>query len=206
MGEGIFIAFSEDRVSEWEKIEDVIKWSNKLDRAWSQVWHERSKIGDQPPYRISPRRLLVHSFSHALMNELSATCGYGAASLRERLYISEPDSSEVRMAGVLIYTASSDADGTLGGLEREGRSQRLTQTVRSAVGALRWCSSDPLCISGINTISDLLNGAACHSCLFASETSCEMFNQHLDRAVVVGALEETADQAVRSYFDDFLNF
>ena len=85
----------------------------------------------------------------------------------------EEGDSEYPMAGFLIYTASSDADGTLGGLEREGGSHRLSTTLANAVARMRWCSSDPLCLRGINTASDSMNGAACHSCLFVSETSCE---------------------------------
>jgi hypothetical protein len=33
--------------------------------------------------------------------------------------------------------------------------------------------------------SDALHAAACHACLFASETSCETGNRWLDRATLV---------------------
>ncbi len=49
------------------------------------------------------------------------------------------------MVGVLVYTAAADSDGTLGGLEREGRSERIDATILAAVWPMRWCSSDPLC-------------------------------------------------------------
>ena len=50
--------------------------------------------------------------------------------------------------------------------------------------ALR-CSSDPLCAEHVpNDPSAELHAAACHACLFASETSCETNNRWLDRAVL----------------------
>jgi hypothetical protein len=48
------------------------------------------------------------------------------------------------------------------------------------------CSSDPLCAEHVpNEPSDTLHAAACHACLFASETTCEANNRWLDRAVLV---------------------
>ena len=76
------------------------------------------------------------------------------------------------MCGVLIYTAAPDADGTLGGLVRQGRSDRLEPLLRAAVDRSRWCAADPLCMSGVASLSDGLNGAACHACAMVPETSC----------------------------------
>lgn len=58
----------------------------------------------------APRLILVHSLAHALIRQLSLSCGYGSASLRERLYV---DTNEWEMAGLLVFTSSPDADGTL---------------------------------------------------------------------------------------------
>ena len=186
LGEGIFLALNEEKVSEWANRKIVKDRAAVLHRYWVSYWRDRFKRQDDPPTRISPRRLLVHSLSHALILELSISCGYSAAALQERLYL-EDDDSGFPMAGFLIYTASSDADGTLGGLEREGISHRLSTTLVSAIARMEWCSSDPLCMRGISTASDQMNGAACHSCLFVSETSCELFNRSLDRAVLIGS-------------------
>ena len=90
------------------------------------------------------------------------------------------------MAGLLIYTATSDADGTLGGLQRQGESHRIERAVEAAVRAMEWCSSDPLCIEGLVAGSDGLSLAACHACVFAPETACEEYNRFLDRALLVG--------------------
>lgn len=112
-------------------------------------------------------------------------CGYPASSIRERVY-ADP---EAKRFGVLLYTGSPDADGTLGGLVQEARNLEghLAHALRS--GAL--CSSDPVCAE--HTPRDsmdgrLLDGAACHGCTLIAETSCEMRNDYLDRALVVPIL------------------
>jgi hypothetical protein len=102
------------------------------------------------------------------------------------------------MAGLLIYTSTSDADGTLGGLERQGKSERFTHIVKAALEEVTWCSSDPLCQTGISSLSESLNLAACHSCLLLPETSCEIGNRFLDRAVLIG----NAASGRTGYFDE----
>jgi hypothetical protein len=90
------------------------------------------------------------------------------------------------MAGLLVFTASPDADGTLGGLVRQGEPGNIVRMTEKGLAAMTWCSSDPLCIEGVHTLTDPLSGAACHACLLAAETSCEEFNRLLDRALLVG--------------------
>ncbi len=92
----------------------------------------------------------------------------------------------MEMAALLIYTATPDSDGTLGGLVRQGMPSRMADLIPSSIRALQWCSNDPICINDINTFTDEQNLAACHSCMLASETSCEEFNRLLDRAMLVG--------------------
>lgn len=182
-GEGIFLTLDEQKVREWETHEDAKQRAVAVHDKYVEDWQQRMGEESSPPLKITPRFLLVHTFSHALMRQLSMQCGYSTSSLRERLYV---DDTAPGMCGVLIYTSTSDADGTLGGLVRQGRAKRLEALVRSAVRAIEWCSSDPLCMKGINSLSDGLNLAACHSCSLAPETACETFNRFLDRAVVVG--------------------
>jgi hypothetical protein len=90
------------------------------------------------------------------------------------------------MAGVLIYTATSDSDGTLGGLQRQAGEDLLGPTVIGAIRSAQWCSSDPLCISGETGAPDSHSVAACHSCMLVPETSCEHYNRFLDRALLTG--------------------
>ena len=186
-GEGIFIALDEKHLATWEKHDAVAKRTEELRSLVEKSWRERSD-GDVPcPYDISARLLLVHTLSHAFMRRLSLDCGYSTAAIRERLYVSTEDEG---MAGFLVYTASTDADGTLGSLCRQGRAKRVEQTLINAVRDLEWCSSDPLCSQGLSTFSDAANLAACHACVFAPETACEYFNRFLDRAMLVGLPEQ----------------
>jgi hypothetical protein len=48
----------------------------------------------------------------------SFECGYGSSALRERIYCNLEFPDE-KMNGVLIYTASGDSEGSLGGLVRQ---------------------------------------------------------------------------------------
>ncbi|WP_198672157.1 Zn-binding domain-containing protein [Pseudogemmobacter bohemicus] len=134
--------------------------------------------------------MLIHTLCHAVIDRLALDCGYSGSSVRERLYAGAEGSD---MAGFLIYTSAPGADGTLGGLSREGRSDRFGATLRKAVADTRWCSSDPLCSDGLAALFDSGNHAACHACAFLPETACEHFNQYLDRAFVTGRPEDLTE-------------
>lgn len=200
-GEGIFLTLDETKLRAWESRVRVAARAAVLDARNREAVKERLGDDAKPDFPITPRYLLLHTLSHLLMRELALECGYSTSSLRERLYV---EAGEPGMAGVLIYTSTSDADGTLGGLVRQGRPDRIAELFQSAVEAARWCSSDPLCMSGAVSFSEGLNGAACHSCSLAPETSCETFNHYLDRALVVGLPEDAAlppEQRVGFFYD-----
>lgn len=180
-GEGIFLAFDQEKLHPWETRNLVIERAQSIHEKWRIEWKERYG-GGAPVRQITPRYLLVHTFAHALMRQLSLECGYSTASLRERLYV---DNENEEMAGLLIYTATSDSDGTLGGLQRQGQAHRIKRSAIGAIQAMEWCSSDPLCVSR-NIVSDGLSLAACHACVLAPETACEEYNRFLDRALLVG--------------------
>lgn len=188
-GEGIFLDLDPNAIAAWEtSYPTVVARAAKLDAAHEKRWLERK--GDPKERRkVTPRFLLVHSLAHAVIEQLALTCGYASASLRERLYVGE---SPNEMAALLIYTASPDADGTLGGLSRQARAKEFAATVIRAIKAAEWCSSDPLCIEERMSLSHGMNGAACHACLLSAETSCEEFNYLLDRAMLVGTPENRA--------------
>lgn len=181
-GEGIFIQLRPDKVREWESRDIVQKRAAVLEREYLRAWRDRGRAGN-PPKQLTARFLLVHSLAHALIRQLALSCGYSSSSLRERLYVG---SGDWEMAGLLIFTSSPDADGTLGGLARQGESRNIVGVFEDSLASMAWCSSDPLCIEGIHSLSAPANGAACHACLLASETSCEEFNSFLDRALLVG--------------------
>ncbi len=189
-GEGIYIELDELRLTEWQTTN--ANWLQKrLDDGF--VNRLQGVFQTLPPLGVADRLwasryLLVHSLAHILINQLVFECGYSTASLRERLYVS-PDPA-APMAAFMIYTAAGDAEGTLGGLVRLGRSERLGPVVRRALGRASWCSADPVCSEHLGGQgSKLANLAACHACILLPETSCETINQGLDRAMVVGTPE-----------------
>jgi hypothetical protein len=179
-GEGVFVSLDSQALSTWEALPAVADRRDRIWNAWVAEYQDRYGVQTLPKREVTARFLLVHTLSHALMRQLSLECGYSTASLRERLYAGEYG------AGVLIYTATADADGTLGGLERQGLAERIERTVVTAIRSLHWCSSDPLCITGAMMASNACNIAACHACILAPETSCEEFNRFLDRALLIG--------------------
>ena len=180
-GEGIFLAFDTAKLHSWERLDDVVARAQQVDNAWARDWRER--YGQAPTWHINARFILVHTFAHAMMRQLTLECGYSTAALRERLYVSAGDNDA---AGVLIYTATSDSDGTLGGLQRQGEASRIESSIHAALRAVEWCSSDPLCIGNMLSGPDSLSMAACHACVYAPETACEHFNRFLDRAFLIG--------------------
>lgn len=128
--------------------------------------------------------MLLHTLSHLLMREFALDCGYSASSIRERIYSAAGTDP---MAGILLYTAAPDSEGTLGGLVSLGRPDRLGRLLQQGFGHAAICTSDPTCAEHTpgELGDDHVHGAACHACMFASETSCERGNRYLDRAVLV---------------------
>src|SRR5581483_4471967 len=102
------------------------------------------------------------------------------------------------MAGILIYTAAGDAEGTLGGLVREGEADRLFPNILKALQSSEWCSSDPLCRESRGQGPGALNLAACHACSLLPETSCTLSNRFLDRVLLYG----TPDDSDAGFFAD----
>lgn len=182
-GEGIFLALNGDRLAEWESRPDVIARVSSCESAHLADWKERYGEDASPPRSVTPRYMLCHTLAHALMRQLTLECGYSSASLQERIYAGI---GEEPMAGLLIYTATPDSDGTLGGLERQGKTGRIEGILERAVEAIEWCSSDPLCITDMMGAISSYSHSVCHACCLAPETSCETFNSFLDRALLTG--------------------
>ncbi|POF61627.1 DUF1998 domain-containing protein [Novacetimonas maltaceti] len=198
-GEGIFLEFNDEAISEWETRPEVMTRADHINRHIQADWNEAHSAGAAPPRVITPRFLLIHTFAHSLMRQLTLDCGYSSTALRERLYVSNDDGG---MRGLLIYTATTDDDGTLGGLQRQGDPDRIERTIVSAIQSQAWCSSDPLCIEDMLAPEDGLSLAACHSCVLAPETSCEEFNRFLDRATLVGTPSASTVGYFRSMVED----
>jgi len=177
-GEGVFIQLSAEAIKGWLERLPVRQRLDHL-ATGHQRWAKDRK--SQRPFPGGPY-LLLHTLSHLLIQSLAMRCGYPASSIRERIYVD----NEAGRFGFLLYTASPDAEGTLGGLVQQARhlEDHLTHALR--MSAL--CSNDPICAQhapGESMESRWLHGAACHGCTLVAETSCEMRNDYLDRALVV---------------------
>ena len=191
-GEGIFIRFDEQKLNKW-----CGKWAVREEAFLDahRVWRRARGLDPTDAGFPCIRYVVLHSFSHALMRLLALECGYSAASLRERLYCADPGEEGDPMAGVLIYTAAPDSEGTLGGLVSLGRPEQLERHIDQALEEMRLCSSEPLCSEQAPGAErdGTLHGGACHACLFAPETSCERGNRYLDRLTLVQTVSNQAE-------------
>ena len=181
-GEGVFLEIDKQKLIEWETRSNVIQRADQVDKNYRSRFEERAKPVDKV---VTPRLLLIHTLAHALVNQWALDCGYPAGSLRERIYVGQPGTS-VDMAGLMIYTSTSDSAGSLGGITALADSNRLMETLVECISRCSWCSSDPLCIEATAAGTDSLNLAACHACVLLPEVSCENMNTLLDRAMLIG--------------------
>lgn len=192
-GEGVLLRFREEVVQAWENRPAVKAREQTLHRAFARKFNSAENFP-------GARYYMLHSLSHLLMTQMSLECGYAAASLGERIYCA-PATDPLPMAAILILTASSGAEGTLGGLVQQGR--RIGHHLRQAFQAGALCSNDPVCsrhdVGEQDRTERFLEGAACHGCLYVAEPSCERFNGYLDRALVIPTIGQ--DRAL-AFFDE----
>lgn len=183
-GEGVFLALDEKALDDWEARDPVGKYAVTL-RSAQLAWYEARGLPLENPR--AARFVVLHSLAHLLIRRFELEAGYAGSSLRERIYCND------HMAGFLVYTATPDSEGTLGGLVELARPDDLGPMLRRALEEAGLCANDPFCASRKPSDRDShLNGAACHACLLLPETSCEVGNHYLDRAVLVQALGREA--------------
>lgn len=194
-GEGIFIEFEQADIDQWI-IENpaVAERAKKINDNYA-----RSFIAQNHPRVITPKFVLLHTISHLLIKQLSFECGYSIANLSERIYCAD-ESEGKQMAGIFIYTASGDSEGTLGGLVRQGKPDAFPRIFKKAITGAKTCSNDPVCIFSKGQGRESLNLAACHACALLPETCCEERNSFLDRGLIVG----TFDNCGIGFYKDFL--
>jgi len=189
-GEGVFIEFNRDTIEEWLKISSVDKISRRYEESYKDFC-ERKK------WKVTTLRnglyVLMHTFSHLLIKQMAMSSGYSSAAIRERIYFGE------RMSGILLYTGSSDKEGSLGGLVELGNIDKLIVLMRDAFQEALLCTNDPECMSNLPAGNNS-NGAACHSCCMISETACENGNRMLDRGLVV----PISGREEQAYFKDLV--
>ena len=180
-GEGIFFTLDEEVLRRWESGEALRERAD----AFAQRYVQREGQGiPELDVEVSPRFLLCHTLSHLLIRELETKAGYPAASLKERIYCA---TGEEPMAGILIYVAVADEEGSLGGLMELAKPERFLRLLTAAFETASWCSLDPVCAEQEGHGPDLLNRAACHACALVPEPSCPYGNVLLDRVFVKGA-------------------
>src|SRR5206468_11660907 len=181
-GEGVFLYVRRAAIEAWMARADVQARGRQL-AAGFERW-QQEHLGTHQQFPGLPY-IMLHSFSHLLITAVSLECGYPASSIRERIY-ALPQVGY----GVLLYTATTDAEGTLGGLIQVGR--RIQEHIRSALEIGQLCSNDPVCSQHDPQNEHEhrhLHGATCHGCVLIAETSCEHHNDFLDRALVVSTVE-----------------
>ncbi len=177
-GEGIFVQLSATAITAWLARPAVVDRLRSLAGAFER-WREDHKTSwDFPggPY------VLLHTLSHLLMQSLAMRCGYPSSALKERVYVDW----ERGRYGFLVYTATADVDGTLGGLVAQAKN--IEDHLVAALAEARLCSNDPVCALHDPKASlerRFTHGAACHGCTLVGETSCETRNEFLDRALVM---------------------
>jgi len=180
-GEGVFVQLRADAVRSWRGRGAVERRLAGLAEGHDRWTADRKS---QRPFPDGPY-VLLHTLSHLLIQSLAMRCGYPASSIRERIYADEGG----ERFGILLYTGSPDAEGTLGGLVQQAR--HLEDHLAQALRAAALCSNDPICaqhVPGESLEERWLHGAACHGCALVAETCCEMRNDYLDRGLVVPVL------------------
>ncbi len=178
-GEGIFLSINQAKLDDWY-IENKASIDNKMDLIMRRYTSKNNEDRFGP---FSAKFILLHTLSHILIRQLSFESGYNASALRESIYFS--DEVGKKMSGILIYTADSDSEGSLGGLVRQGQWERLLPTILLSIEKASWCSSDPVCGESEGQGHDGLNQGACHACGLISETSCTHLNSLLSRTLLI---------------------
>lgn len=174
-GEGIFIEFNKETLEVWINSSSIIGLTKKYSDSYREFCKSKG-------WTINVTRdavyVLMHTFSHLLIKQMSMSSGYSSSAIRERIYYGD------KMAGILLYTGSSDKEGSLGGLVELGKMHNMVKLMTDAFQEALVCTNDPECMYNLPA-SKNSNGAACHSCCMISETSCENGNRLLDRGLVV---------------------
>lgn len=182
-GEGIFLHFNAGRIREWAAKTTVQDRAEDLKAGFALKAEERGQ--DEYKFHGAPFYML-HTLAHLMIQEITLECGYPSSSLKERIYCD----AVAGEFGILIYTGSSDAEGTLGGLVNAA--DRIRMILLNTIQNASICSADPVCSHTKpekDNPSHWLQGSACHCCTHLPETSCEQMNQYLDRSLVVPTLE-----------------
>jgi len=192
IGEGIFINFGFEKIQEWR----INNSDFKEKEAQLRMNASNSFYNSYTDSHFNYGHVMMHTFSHLLMNQLSIECGYSLTEIKERIYFCE----ENKMAGILIYTASSDSAGSLGGLVRMIKPNYFESLVANAITNSQVCSNDPICGESNGQGASSLCLASCHACGMIPDLACSSSpsNVFLDRNALIGN-----KAGAKGYFSDF---
>lgn len=204
-GEGVFIAFDEEKIRQWEA-RDAVRERAQHFRDGMRIANGLKRSDTTMDSFTGARLLMLHSLAHMLITAISLECGYSASAIRERIYCARvptpPGASPAERqaalkgsrAGILLYTGTPGSEGTLGGLVDVGRD--IVRHLQRAVEMNALCSNDPVCSQHLPDDPQEgrhREGAACHGCLLIAEPSCERMNRDLDRTFVVPTVESGSE-------------
>ncbi|MDZ5721332.1 DUF1998 domain-containing protein, partial [Bacillus sp. SXabc123] len=180
-GEGIFVEFNRVSLINWaESNKEVFSRSENYKKMYKAYLDEKGWKHQSEKDVIF---VLMHTLSHLLMKEMSLQCGYSSSALKERIYYNE------KMSGILIYTGSSDQEGSLGGLVEMGEINNFRKLLLTSLEEAKFCSNDPKCSMQEPEQGNYINGASCFACTMLPETACETGNMLLDRSLLVNTME-----------------
>lgn len=160
-GEGVFIEFNRDSIDAWLRDPEL----GALSQKYAQCYKEFCESKEWTVTTLRDARyVLMHTFAHLLIKQMSMSSGYSSSAIRERIYFGDD------MSGVLLYTGSADKEGSLGGLVELGNIDQLIVLMKDAFQEALVCTNDPECLNNVPAGNNS-NGAACHSCCMISETA-----------------------------------
>lgn len=125
---------------------------------------------------------LLHSISHALINEASEICGLDKSSLSEYILPNIP--------AVFIYCSNSQGFN-MGALYSAFQTQ-LDKWLKRVFERVKKCIFDPVCIN---------KEKACAGCLYLNEVSCRHFNKDLDRSYLCGYFDNQEQKKLKGYWE-----
>ncbi|MBL4746314.1 MAG: DUF1998 domain-containing protein [Flavobacteriaceae bacterium] len=175
-GEGIFFEFDNEKLKKWLKENPQV--TSRISTIIENHLESESSLNKE--LKVTPKFILIHTFSHLIIKELEYLAGYPATSIQERLYID----NELKMQGVLIYTVAG-SEGSYGGLTSICDNEKIGNLIQSAIIRANDCATDPICYHTSGQGVGNLNLSACFNCTLLPETSCEMFNSFLDRRILI---------------------
>jgi len=175
-GEGIFFEFDNEILEKW--LEENPQVTSRISTIIENHLESESSLNKE--LEVTPKFILIHTFSHLIIKELEYLAGYPATSIQERLYIDD----ELKMQGVLIYTVAG-SEGSYGGLTSICDNKKIGNLIQSAIIRANDCATDPICYHTSGQGVGNQNLSACFNCTLLPETSCEMFNSFLDRRILI---------------------